>query len=99
MDPNARVRDHAYHAYPKSKLGRSIRTERYRLVEWKPARAGSAVAEYELYDYETDPLETRNLATEHTSVVNELQSILAMYPKPRTRTSKTPSKGKKKGKN
>ena len=33
-DPARRVRDHAYHAYPKRKLGRAIRTERYRLVEW-----------------------------------------------------------------
>ena len=39
----ARVRDHAFHAYPKRKLGRAIRTERYRLVECgmeKNRRAG-----------------------------------------------------------
>jgi len=29
-DPAVRVRDHAYHAYPRKKLGRAIRTERYR---------------------------------------------------------------------
>ncbi|MEC8306189.1 MAG: sulfatase-like hydrolase/transferase, partial [Planctomycetota bacterium] len=34
-DPEVRVRNHAFHAYPKGKMGRSIRTERYRLVEWK----------------------------------------------------------------
>src|SRR5690606_34897945 len=34
-NPEARVSDHAYHTYPRgSRIGRAIRTERYRLVEW-----------------------------------------------------------------
>ena len=47
-DPDKRVRDHAYHCFPKGgRLGRAVRTRRYRLVEWK--RAGSAEPpEYEL---------------------------------------------------
>ncbi|MEO1617408.1 MAG: sulfatase [Planctomycetota bacterium] len=84
-DPSVRVRDHAYHAYPKQKLGRSIRTERYRLVEWQSFdRKGQA--EYELYDYESDPLETKNLAGENQSIVDELRAILAKYPDPVTRS-------------
>ena len=78
----ARVRDHAYHVYPKQKLGRAIRTERYRLVEWSPWKAGDGDAEYELYDYQTDPLETRNLASEIPEVLKALQDKLAQYPKP-----------------
>ena len=78
----ARVRDHAYHVYPKQKLGRAIRTERYRLVEWSPWKAGDGDAQYELYDYQTDPLETRNLASENPEVLKALQDKLAQYPKP-----------------
>lgn len=79
-DSNARVRDHAFHCFPKQSLGRSIRTERYRLVEWKKPGAPPETAELELYDYDTDPLETRNLATETPKTVNELRAILAKYP-------------------
>jgi len=83
-NPDQRVRDHAYHAYPKRKLGRAIRTERYRLVEWKSAGDEESV-EYELYDYQTDPLETRNLAASQPEVVARLQQILAKYPEPVSR--------------
>ena len=78
--PEARVRDHAYHAYPKRVLGRAIRTERYRLVEWKRPGDSEDVAEYELYDYEEDPLETKNLASSQPRVVAELKAKLAAYP-------------------
>ncbi|MEZ6135807.1 MAG: sulfatase [Pirellulaceae bacterium] len=81
QDPTARVRDHAYHAYPKAKLGRAIRTARYRLVEWSSGRAQES-PEYELYDYVTDPLEMRNLAAETPNVVSQLKEILAKYPEP-----------------
>ena len=81
-DPKARVRDHAYHAYPRRVLGRAIRTERYRLVEWG---GGKATPEYELYDYETDPLESKNLASEKPGVVAGLKQILAKHPKPAKR--------------
>jgi len=81
-DPSSRVRDHAYQAYPKRKLGRAIRTARYRMVQWKPIGADVSAAEYELYDYETDPLETRNLAEEHPEVLDRLRSILDNYPAP-----------------
>ncbi|NNJ28129.1 sulfatase [Alienimonas chondri] len=81
-DPAARVRDHAFHAYPKRRLGRAIRTERYRLVEWSDQRAPDAPAEFELYDYEADPLETKNLAAERPEVLARLRATLAEYPPP-----------------
>lgn len=79
-DPAARVRDHAYHAYPKQKLGRAIRTERYRLVEWRKHGEPVTSAEYELYDYKTDPLETKNLADTLPNIVERLKKTLATYP-------------------
>lgn len=85
-DPSVRVRDHAYHAYPKQKLGRAIRTDRYRLVEWRPINGPKSSAEYELYDYETDPLETRNFATDRPEVVKQLKAILERHPKPVSRS-------------
>jgi iduronate 2-sulfatase len=82
-DPAVRVSDHAYHVFPRGDvLGRAIRTERYRLVEWKRAGAADASAEWELYDYETDPAETRNLAGELPVVVEELKAMLGRYPAP-----------------
>lgn len=68
-DPSVRVRDHAWRAYPRRRageevIGRAIRTERYRLVEWKVPGAPADTADLELYDYEEDPEETRNLAAE-----------------------------------
>ena len=80
-DPSGATRDHAYHAYPRGeRLGRAIRTERYRMVEWKVVGAPTETAEYELYDYQTDPLETRNLAAELPEVLEAHKSILARYP-------------------
>ncbi|MCP5519928.1 MAG: sulfatase [Verrucomicrobiales bacterium] len=83
-DPTARVRDHAYHAYPRgNRMGRAIRTGRYRMVEWKPIGAPADAAEFELYDYQDDPLETRNLADARPEVLAELRTILARHPEAR----------------
>jgi iduronate 2-sulfatase len=84
-NPEKRVRDHAYHAYPRRKLGRAIRTERYRLVEWKNHAEANSQAEYELYDYKIDPWETRNHAADKSNIVGKLKVILAKHPKPKTR--------------
>jgi iduronate 2-sulfatase len=81
-DPSARVRDHAYHVFPKAKLGRAIRTERYRFVEWRKVGESSQSAELELYDYEIDPDETHNLAADQPRVAAELRAILDGYPDP-----------------
>lgn len=96
-DPAARVRDHAYHAYPKNKLGRAIRTERYRLVEWRGYDNNNA-AEYELYDFKTDPLESENKAGSAPTVVARLKAILAKYPDPVPRGGSPPRPKKTSGK-
>jgi iduronate 2-sulfatase len=81
-DPQAHVRDHAYHAFPRqgNRLGRAIRTDRYRLVEWKVFGEDSDKAVFELYDYKDDPLETRNLAGERPDIVQSLRELLAQHP-------------------
>jgi iduronate 2-sulfatase len=84
-DPAKSIKDHAYHVFPrgvrgKELLGRAIRTERYRLVEWKEAGVSTATAEYELYDYLSDPLETENLARKQPEVLEQLKTILARHP-------------------
>ena len=79
-DPSIKLRDHAYHAYPHRKLGRAIRTDRYRFVEWKTIDRDDAV--YELYDYETDPLESENLYQKLPDVAARLKAILETYPAP-----------------
>ncbi len=99
-NPDQRVRDHAYHVYPRRRmLGRAIRTERYRLVEWKVKDGSQAKVEYELYDYQKDPHETKNHAEENSKVLKELLKKLHTYPKPvstnRRRTSKSPQIAKR----
>ena len=84
-DPNVRVRDHAFHAYPKAKLGRAIRTQRYRLVQWRKSGGETVNDEYELYDYEADPNETTNHVSTKPDVVKRLSAILAKYPEPKAR--------------
>jgi iduronate 2-sulfatase len=84
-DPALRLRDHATHVFPRQHqgrlvLGRAIRTERHRLVEWKAPGAPPETATLELYDYEKDPEETRNLAGEQPEVVARLRQILARHP-------------------
>lgn len=74
------------HAYPRSPvgqgqlIGRAIRTQRYRLVEWKKPGGNSETADIELYDYEVDPLEKENLAAGQPEIVQKLRALLAQQP-------------------
>jgi iduronate 2-sulfatase len=85
-DPNTRHKDAILHVYPRHPrnrgmlLGRAVRTERYRLVEWKSPGADPDSAELELYDYQEDPMETKNVAPSRPQVVADLRSILARLP-------------------
>jgi iduronate 2-sulfatase len=53
--------------------GHSVRSERFRYIEWDNGRKGA-----QLYDYATDPQEHHNLIDDprHASVVAELRRIL-----------------------
>jgi uncharacterized sulfatase len=73
-DPNAKWDKPAFTQVWRGKFpGHSVRTERYRYTEWDDGRAG-----VELYDYQTDPGEEKNLAADpkHAATVAELKSLL-----------------------
>ncbi|MBN8418856.1 MAG: sulfatase-like hydrolase/transferase [Verrucomicrobia bacterium] len=90
-NPTAFVRDHAIHVYPRGGLiGRAVRTQRHRLVEWKQPGAAPDTAILELYDYETDPGETKNLAVEQPAVVTVLRQFLAGHPEARPQIGSKP---------
>ncbi len=79
--PSKTVRDHAYHCFPRGeRMGRAIRTERFRMVEWKVPGADGSTADFELYDYQTDPLEKENLADSKSEVLAQMRNILARHP-------------------
>ncbi|TWT56768.1 Choline-sulfatase [Thalassoglobus neptunius] len=85
-NPESRHRGYAYHCFPRGKrLGRAIRTDRYRLVEWKPFGASADQAVYELFDYVDDPLESKNLAEDRPDIVQQLSAILDSLPAPKAR--------------
>jgi iduronate 2-sulfatase len=71
--PGRAVRDAAF---TQAFDGYSVRTDRWRYVEWSEGREGR-----QLFDLSGDPQETRNLAeaAEHASVVTDLSARLAAY--------------------
>jgi iduronate 2-sulfatase len=74
-------REFATHVYPRQNMiGRAVRDERYRLVEWKKPGADASTAEYELYDYQADPGETKNLAKSQAELVKTLAARLQAMP-------------------
>jgi arylsulfatase A-like enzyme len=69
----------AFSQYPRGKImGHSMRTDRYRLTRWAPQDDPDSVVAVELYDHDSDPGETRNLAVDaaHAEIVKQLQSQL-----------------------
>jgi iduronate 2-sulfatase len=54
--------------------GHSVRTERYRYTEWDNGKQGA-----QLYDYETDPEEKKNLVNDpdHAAKVEELRQLIS----------------------
>jgi len=92
--PGRNSKQAVFHVYPRNRrgdgqiLGRAVRTERYRLVEWKKPGAASDTADLELYDYQADPLETQNLAEAQPRVVAKLRALLAKQPEGRPQISR-----------
>ena len=80
-DPNVGTKNYLFHVYPRGeRIGRAVRTTRYRLVEWRVPGHAADTADIELYDYENDPLETKNLAGEQPEVVSRMRAMLAKLP-------------------
>jgi arylsulfatase A-like enzyme len=81
-NPGRRWKKAAFSQYPRSipghgrAMGYTVRTDRYRLVEWR-ALSGD-FREYELYDHWIDPQENVNLAkqAEYADTVNEVSEML-----------------------
>lgn len=89
-DPaRGQTKEAIFHVFPRSPrelgpvLGRAVRTERHRLVEWKKPGGDPEKSVLELYDYQADPEESRNLAAEQPEVVARLRRILAAQPEAR----------------
>lgn len=84
-DPAFPGKDHIMHVYPRNKpgtgpvIGRAIRTRTHRLVEWKVPGTAPETADLELYDYDADPLETKNLAASQPHVAAQLRKMLEPY--------------------
>ena len=58
-------------------MGYSMRTDRYRLVSWRDHRNKLSTPLYtELYDHNTDPTETVNIAGEKEALVRKLNKRL-----------------------
>jgi iduronate 2-sulfatase len=59
-------------------MGYTMRTDRYRLVVWRDHRDAEAEPLFvELFDHQTDPGETNNVAKDHPEIVRELRKQLA----------------------
>jgi iduronate 2-sulfatase len=95
-DPTTSTRDSITHVYPRTNvLGRAIRNDRYRMVEWKAIGAAPDTAVIELYDYQADPQETKNLAAEQPEVVSQLRGVLAKQPEAKPQFSSKGQAGAK----
>jgi iduronate 2-sulfatase len=99
----AKTKEAVFHVYPRSPkgqgelLGRAIRTERYRLVEWRKPNAPTDTAILELYDYLEDPQETRNLAASRPATVAQLRETLSRQPEGKPQIRGAGRETKKKG--
>ncbi|MDP3073049.1 MAG: sulfatase [Opitutaceae bacterium] len=81
QDPSARGREVVFGTMVSTHtklIGHSVRTERFRYIEWDEGRAGQ-----QLYDYQTDPDELHNLADKPAQAerIAHLKSRLAAHLK------------------
>lgn len=78
-EPTCSWKPAAFSQYPRPNqkaMGYTMRTKKYRYTEWQSTEDKSVVAR-ELYDHETDPLETRNIAGDQPHMVKDLSAQLA----------------------
>jgi len=72
QDPDASGKNGAMSTYRiGANFGKSLRTDRYRLVEWVNQKTKKPV-QIELYDHQTDPQENNNIAEREPEVVTRL---------------------------
>lgn len=93
--PSAATKEVVIQVYPRGQqIGRALRTARYRFVEWKKPGDGPESAALELYDYEADPAESRNVAASQPETVAELRKLLATFAeaKPQIKPGSGPAK-------
>ena len=85
QDPAATVKDAAF---TQARNGYSIRTDRWRYIEWEEGQQGA-----QLYDMEADPGETTNVAADagHAGTVKDLRTRLAAYRTAGAPTTARPS--------
>jgi len=80
--PDIEWKEAAFSQYPRGKkiMGYTMRTKRYRYTEWLSLKNRRVVG-VELYDYETDPDETENLAKKpaNKALVEKLSKMLKPY--------------------
>lgn len=78
-NPAAGVKDAAFTLVTRGSknYGLSVRTNRWRLTRWSDGEA-------ELYDHDSDPEESHNVAKKHPSVVAELDARLKSLPPRKT---------------
>lgn len=94
--PETPHRAHATQVYPRRELlGHAVRDNRYRLVEWKKIGTAASTAKYELYDYQDDPQERKNLIEHLPKVAARMKAVLATDPDPRPQIKVTPAPGSK----
>ena len=87
-DSSASVKDYAVSQWPRGRtMGYAIRDGRYRYVEWFSNKNStqpydsSQIVGRELYDYEKDPLETKNLVDvpEYKAVVEKMNQRMKTF--------------------
>lgn len=93
-DSSATVNEAVLHAIPRQDvIGRALRTPTHRIVEWKKPGAPADTAEWELYDYENDPEETRNHVKDQPEILAALRARLAALPEAKPQIKSAPTTG------
>ncbi|MDA0347067.1 MAG: sulfatase [Verrucomicrobia bacterium] len=80
FEPGSEGRSEAYSEFARNgAVGRSIRTDRFRYIEWREQKSGEVVAR-ELYDHRNDPGENVNIAGDpgYAKAVSELSKQLSL---------------------